>query len=42
VTASALRAEGLCVDAVAEEPTDAGLVRAIVACCEDDEPGGDG
>jgi uroporphyrinogen III methyltransferase/synthase len=42
VTASALRAEGLRVDAIAEEPTDAGLVRAVVACCEDDEPGGNG
>jgi len=40
VTASAVEAEGLRVDAIAEEASDAGLVRAIVSCVHEAEGGG--
>ena len=41
VTASAVQAEGLRVDAIAEEASDAGLVRAIVSCLQEAEGGGE-
>jgi uroporphyrinogen III methyltransferase/synthase len=40
VTASAVEAEGLRVDAIAEEASDAGLVRAIVSCLQETREGG--
>ncbi len=39
-TAAALEAEGLRADAVAEEPSDAGLARAAVSSLASKEPGG--
>jgi uroporphyrinogen III methyltransferase/synthase len=41
VTARAAEAEGLRVDAIAEEASDAGLVRAIVSCLQEAERGGE-